>query len=274
MKRFIKVFAIVLCLAMFTPLVVPNIGTETVNAASKIKLSKTKAEIPQGNKLAINLYSINSTSVKWSSSDKKIATINKKGVITGVAPGKATITAKYKNKSYKCKVTVKKLGIEYIDSEIVGDDGICNIVKYTNNSDYDVSLVISTNTYDEQGYVKYHSEKMFTCQKGGSVYYFYNKTYDKQTIIRAVQTKLTYGDFSKYVKTNSNINNGQLDITFENISNKNINVKYFILLYDENNNIVESHNYNHVSIPIGETAIRTVKYISSKAVRAEIFLAE
>ena len=55
MKKFIKVFAIVLCLAMFTPSVVPNIGTETVNAVSKIKLSKTKAERPQGNKLAINL---------------------------------------------------------------------------------------------------------------------------------------------------------------------------------------------------------------------------
>ena len=116
--------------------------------------------------------------------------------------------------------------------------------------------------------------KKLTCQKGGSVYYFYNKTYDKQTIIRAVQTKLTYGDFSKYVKTNSNINNGQLDITFENISNKNINVKYFILLYDENNNIVYLCNYNHVSIPIGETAIQTVKYISNKSVRAEIFLVQ
>ena len=48
-----------------------------------------------------------SGTVKWSSSDKKIATVSSSGVIKGVKKGKATITAKAGKKTYKCVVTVK-----------------------------------------------------------------------------------------------------------------------------------------------------------------------
>ena len=47
---------------------------------------------------------------KWSSSDKKIAKVNKKGVVKGVAPGRCVITFKPKSKSIKsvsCVVIVK-----------------------------------------------------------------------------------------------------------------------------------------------------------------------
>ena len=45
--------------------------------------------------------------VKWSSKDKKIASVSK-GKITAKKEGTVIILAKYKNKKYKCKVTVKK----------------------------------------------------------------------------------------------------------------------------------------------------------------------
>ncbi len=45
--------------------------------------------------------------VKWSTSNKKIAKVNSKGVVTGVALGKCTITATAGKKKYKCTVTVK-----------------------------------------------------------------------------------------------------------------------------------------------------------------------
>ncbi len=45
--------------------------------------------------------------VKWTTSNKKIAKVSSKGVVTGVAPGKCTVTATAGKKKYKCTVTVK-----------------------------------------------------------------------------------------------------------------------------------------------------------------------
>jgi uncharacterized protein YjdB len=44
--------------------------------------------------------------VKWSSSDKKVATVSKKGVVTAKGEGTAIITAKSGSKSAKVKVKV------------------------------------------------------------------------------------------------------------------------------------------------------------------------
>ena len=44
----------------------------------------------------------------WSSSDDKIATVDQNGVVTAVAPGKATITAKVGKHEAACTVTVKE----------------------------------------------------------------------------------------------------------------------------------------------------------------------
>ena len=50
---------------------------------------------------------VKATSAKWKTSNKKIATVTKKGVVKGVKAGKATITCTYKNVKAKCVVTVK-----------------------------------------------------------------------------------------------------------------------------------------------------------------------
>lgn len=47
-------------------------------------------------------------SVSWSSSDKEVATISRRGVLTAVAPGNATITADVDGFTASCEVTVKQ----------------------------------------------------------------------------------------------------------------------------------------------------------------------
>ena len=74
--------------------------------ATSIKLNAKKKTIYKG-KTAILKLSGTKKKVKWSSSNKKIATISSKGKVTAKKAGKCTMTAKVSGKKYKCIVTVK-----------------------------------------------------------------------------------------------------------------------------------------------------------------------
>lgn len=84
-------------------------------AVTKITLNRTKATIVKGKtitlKATISPSGASDKSIKWSSSNKKVATVTSKGVVKGIKPGTATITARAADGSGKkavCKVTVKK----------------------------------------------------------------------------------------------------------------------------------------------------------------------
>lgn len=68
-----------------------------------------KGETKQLN--AVILPSGVTTIVEWASSDDKIVTVNN-GLITAIAEGNATITAKAGNKTATCKVTVTEKNVE------------------------------------------------------------------------------------------------------------------------------------------------------------------
>ncbi len=82
------------------------------NTCEAAKISKKKATIYVGETVKLKVTGT-SKSVKWSTSKKKTATVNKNGVVTGKKIGKCTITAKVSGKKYKCSVTVKKLPKDY-----------------------------------------------------------------------------------------------------------------------------------------------------------------
>lgn len=79
--------------------------------AEKLTLKNTKATVKSGQtvKLGYTVLPKNTTTktLKWSSSNKAVATVDKNGVVTGLKGGKVTITAKTSNGiSKKCTVTV------------------------------------------------------------------------------------------------------------------------------------------------------------------------
>lgn len=78
--------------------------------ASKVKLNKTKAEIKAGSVLQLTASmtpSKSSDTLKWSSSNKKIAEVDANGVVTAKKPGKVKITVKTsKNKKAVCQIQV------------------------------------------------------------------------------------------------------------------------------------------------------------------------
>ncbi len=101
--------AMVLTCAMVTP----------VQAAGK--LNKKSVSIYETETVSLTVKGVKS--VTWKTSDKKIATVDKKGLVKGVKKGTCTVTAKdTKTKAaYSCKVTVKaakSLGIAAKDISV------------------------------------------------------------------------------------------------------------------------------------------------------------
>ena len=78
---------------------------KAVNAAPRMRLNKTAVTLIQGKTVKLRVIGTK-RKVTWKSSNKKIAKVNKKGVVKALSPGKCTITAKVRGKKLKCKVTV------------------------------------------------------------------------------------------------------------------------------------------------------------------------
>lgn len=98
--------AIVSLLMLFVASVCLSIRTE----AASVKLNYNSFTVAVDEIRTLQLKNADGN-IKWTSSDEKIATVED-GKVTGVKEGKATITASYKSKKYKCEVTVKKYRLD------------------------------------------------------------------------------------------------------------------------------------------------------------------
>ncbi len=76
------------------------------DAAKKVKLNKSKVTVTVKKKVKLKLVNTKKK-VTWSTKNKKIAKVSKKGVITGRKKGTTKVIAKCAKKKYTCKVTVK-----------------------------------------------------------------------------------------------------------------------------------------------------------------------
>lgn len=83
-----------------------KIATITDNKVLTVK--STKATVKVGKTAKIAATATPATKITYTSSNKKIATVSSKGVITGKKAGKATISVKANGKTVKVTVTVKK----------------------------------------------------------------------------------------------------------------------------------------------------------------------
>ena len=72
-----------------------------------LTLTKSSASISVKKTTTIKAKATPSKTIKYKSSNTKVATVNSKGVVKGIRKGKATITLKSGNKKYNIKITVK-----------------------------------------------------------------------------------------------------------------------------------------------------------------------
>lgn len=99
MKKLKKILIAMLVMAL-TITIVP-IPTEAA-----VKLNTTKKTLEVGKSVTLKVTGT-SKKAKWSTSNKKVATVTQKGKVTAKSSGTATITAKISNKKLTCKITVK-----------------------------------------------------------------------------------------------------------------------------------------------------------------------
>ena len=97
-----KVLSVLLAVGILGTSLLPNIPAE----AAKVKLNKTKYTLKVGSSYTLKIKGTKAK-VKWSTNNKKVATVSKKGKVTGKKAGSAVITAKVSKKKYTCKITVK-----------------------------------------------------------------------------------------------------------------------------------------------------------------------
>ena len=97
----------ILAIMLTLVLAMSMVPTTSISAAKKVKLNKTKLTIYVGKTVTLKLRN-SKNKVKWSSSNKKVAIVTKKGRVKGKKVGKAIIIAKVGKKKYRCKVIIKK----------------------------------------------------------------------------------------------------------------------------------------------------------------------
>ena len=96
-KKLIVLLTWILFVSLFVPV--------SVHAAT-VKLNKKTVTLEVGKTTTLKVTGTKKK-VTWSSSNKKVATVTKKGKVSAKKKGTATIYAKVNSKKLKCKVTVK-----------------------------------------------------------------------------------------------------------------------------------------------------------------------
>lgn len=100
--------AFLIILMSFSVIQPPSfVGGVTQVEAATIKLSKTKVSLTVGKRVKLKVTR-SQANVKWSSSNKRVATVSSSGVVTGKNVGTSEIYAKVGKRTLKCRVTVKK----------------------------------------------------------------------------------------------------------------------------------------------------------------------
>ncbi|MCW6059673.1 Ig-like domain-containing protein [Clostridium sporogenes] len=143
--------------------------------SESISLNKTSMDLLEGSsdKLNAKVLPEDATNKKvvWSSSDEKIATVDKDGKVTGIKEGKATITAKVEGTDLTatCKVNVTKKVEENKNNAILSISLVNGATK-----EYDVSM------QEVEKFINWFEER--SNGKGSSLYSFNKKINPYKTV--------------------------------------------------------------------------------------------
>lgn len=118
----------------------------------KVTVADTKKSVYAGKTISLKSKSLKKYK-KWNSSSTKIATVNKSGKVKAKKAGTVVITAKYKKKTYRFKLTVKKP-----EPATIYVDKYSNEAITTDKSDYVLSGTIKSKGKIKKVSASYNSD--------------------------------------------------------------------------------------------------------------------
>lgn len=112
LKRKLTALMLAMAMVITSPVIVAR--TVVTAEAATVKLNQTSATLYENDSLQLKVEGTKKK-VTWKTSDKAVATVNSKGLVTAVKAGKATIAAKVGKKSYKCSIVVNARSLDRTD---------------------------------------------------------------------------------------------------------------------------------------------------------------
>lgn len=100
-----KLLSVLLAILLVLTTIMPEMAVAASKEKSKGNINQKKVTILVSKTVQLRVNGI-SGKVKWSSSNKKVASVTKNGKVTGKKAGKAKITAKVGKKKFTCSVKV------------------------------------------------------------------------------------------------------------------------------------------------------------------------
>lgn len=152
MKHNKRNIAVMLALLLLLQVVQP-VGVLTTKAAAAPKLSKSSITLSnKGDTYTLSVKNKRSGSkYRWSTSNKKVATVNKYGIVKAVGGGKTTVRCKItyaskKTKTLTCAVTVRIPATQVSISNKKLTTNNCQTIKVGEQYDFNNKLTPSTST--------------------------------------------------------------------------------------------------------------------------------
>ena len=266
LKKMKNVINFVLCFAMLISVI--QISPQNVYAAKKIKLSKTKVVLYVGEKDYLDLYDEKNQvlGLKWTSSNKKVATVDSVGHIKALKAGTTKITVKYKKKKYICKVTVKDALKNHVSYELIDipenkelDRNNYKAIKIMNDNDAAIKIFFNCKRYDENEFFLREETICYTVNANDYIIapILYNEhiKMKMEGVNKANSIDIEYNISDSYI---DNENHRECrDIIFT--SKKSESASYSILYYNGNNELILINN-NGVYVPANERVKKTISY--------------
>jgi enterochelin esterase-like enzyme len=206
--RSIKLKVVLITILAAALVTVSELAPQEIQAAADSKVTLNKESLVIGIGKYHNTEKIKATvtgSVKeviYSSSNSKVATASKTGVVTGVSVGTADITCKIKGTDKKavCKVTVRRFveaintGYPYVNFYNKGDTYQLDVTITPKNATIKKLTYSSSN----EAVAKVNSKGLITAVGAGNAY-IYIKATDNGSQVKVIRVKFLEGEYDSPV---------------------------------------------------------------------------
>jgi len=249
MRNLLKTFVLILAVCM--------IPVGTVKAA--VKLNATSKELKVGQAVTLKVTGTKKK-VKWSSSNKTVATVTKKGKVTAKQVGTVIIQAKVAKKTFRCYVTVKSNFSANEATEKISctlqDTGKGVVAILKNNNEVAVNVSAKLAYYSGGVMIGTSSDDNYGFENGGECALFFHSPYD------ADYHDVAYDDYkitlsveegssglvcgSSGIEVSEDFGTDNISAEVKNNSGKTLNsIVISCVFYDSLNNAI-GHDYHYV----------------------------